>query len=282
MSGPIINLRINTPGWTTLRAVASRGDLPDSLPATASFFVNRTASCAAAMTTLDAPVWTAEAQPYYSSDPDDIDASDPSGASAAKDWDGWIPYAGIVCLGGDGTKLYYTCDASGAAGAAVTAPSGFSCVKGSLVPEAAADFVTNKCFQSANPAFLTGQGATAQTCPAGSGCTGFGCVPSSTPLPAPTSIPTPQCPAFSTAGGAAAVTATLPSSTLTVSGCAVAVALSGYSLSFSNPASGAPVSCSYCLTAGSRSSGVIVRKLLVDTLPLYVAHSPVPLLAGPC
>jgi len=41
-------------------------------------------------------------QPLYSSDPDDLALSDPSGASAAKDWAGWLPYAGIVCLGGDG------------------------------------------------------------------------------------------------------------------------------------------------------------------------------------
>ena len=41
-------------------------------------------------------------QPLYSSDPDDLALSDPSGASDAKDWAGWLPYAGIVCLGGDG------------------------------------------------------------------------------------------------------------------------------------------------------------------------------------
>lgn len=257
VSGPVINLRINSPGWTTVTAVASRGDLPDSLPATAYFFVNRSASCTAAVTTLDAPVWTSEAQPYYSSDPDDIALSDPSGASAAKDWAGWVPYAGIVCLGGDGTKLYYTCDASGTASAPVAAPAGFSCFKGSLGPEVAADFVTNKCFQTANPAFLTGQGATAQTCPAGSGCTGFGCVPSSTPLPAPTAIPAPQCPAA--ASGAAAVAVSLNSvSPLTVSGCSVAAAVSGYAVGFSHPTSGAPVSCTYCITAGQRSSGVVV------------------------
>lgn len=56
-----------------------------------------------AATTLDAPVWTAVAQPIY---PDlvidDIIQSDPSSASAGKDWAGWIPYSGIVCIGGDG------------------------------------------------------------------------------------------------------------------------------------------------------------------------------------
>ena len=325
-----------------------------------------------------------DVQPLYSSDPDDLALSDPSGASAAKDWAGWLPYAGIVCLGGDGcvgtglaaplpgrrrvfvasspsflpsscprlrhpillnqpplatyaphtppspalrsTKAYYTCSAGGVASAAQVAPAGFSCAKGALLPEVAADTVTNKCFQTPNPAYLNGQvrergwgeepssgqpqrpgeragvhirgvggedptymsmgsisspgdagqsrsvpplqppsplvqGATAQTCPAG-GCSGFGCLPAATPLPAPTVIPSPTCPA--TSAGAAAVAISLPpaaSSSVSVSGCAVAVAVSGggLSLAFFHPASFAPVSCSYCLTADLRSSGVLVR-----------------------
>ena len=46
--GPTLNLRLNTPGWTSVRAVASRGDLPDSQTVSAAFFVNRSAPCAAA------------------------------------------------------------------------------------------------------------------------------------------------------------------------------------------------------------------------------------------
>lgn len=106
---------------------------------------------------MDAPEWTPQSQPLYFTVQDDLAISDPTGATLAANWSGWAPYVGSVCVGGDGTYLYYTCDALGTASSIRTAPSGFSCVKGALQRFNATGFIYNKCFQASNPVYLAGQ-----------------------------------------------------------------------------------------------------------------------------
>ena len=118
---------------TTVRACASRGDLPDS-PVTVCVYnistpaplpCNRIGEAGrggesgalgsvlppsappvpATATSMDAQPWTNIRAPVYDDSwlgRDDSDASDPAHAQDDKDWPGWLPYSGIVCLHGDG------------------------------------------------------------------------------------------------------------------------------------------------------------------------------------
>ena len=132
--GPRIMLRINTPGLTTVKAVASRGDLPDSPVTTCRYNVSSAppaAQCVVAATSMDAPAWVRRAvggeaasepghscsscallspmppppaQDLWGSYPDYSDVAtddrtraDPLRVSYEKDWGGWTPYQGIVC-----------------------------------------------------------------------------------------------------------------------------------------------------------------------------------------
>ena len=61
-TGPRVMLRINTPGVTTVRAVASRGDLPDSPVVTCRYNISTAAAaaqqqCIVAATSMSAPPW---------------------------------------------------------------------------------------------------------------------------------------------------------------------------------------------------------------------------------
>ena len=56
--GPRIMLRINTPGITTVKAVASRGDLPDSPMTICRYNISAPAAqCLVAATSMNAPAW---------------------------------------------------------------------------------------------------------------------------------------------------------------------------------------------------------------------------------
>lgn len=132
--GPFYTLRLNALGNVTVRAVASRGDLPDSTITTCTYSINppNPLPCSAvgglllasrlrprlvrhaplllltvlfAATSMGAPAWTSERAPIYGPETllrDDIVLSDPLGLQDNKDWDGWNPYSGIICLNGDG------------------------------------------------------------------------------------------------------------------------------------------------------------------------------------
>lgn len=106
---------------------------------------------------MDAPEWTPESQPLYFSVADDLAISDPTGVTLTANWSGLAPFVGNVCVGGDGAKLYYSCDVAGTASSIQATPTGLSCVKGSFQPSNATSFVYNKCFQASVPAFLAGQ-----------------------------------------------------------------------------------------------------------------------------
>lgn len=83
------------------------------------------------------------------------------------------------------------------------------------------------------------QGTGAVSCPVS--CAGTSCIAATAPLPAPTPLPAQSCPS----GGA---TFSVPSRTLArISGCDVVVSagLAG-NVSFSNPSTGFPISCTYC------------------------------------
>jgi hypothetical protein len=54
---------------------------------------------------MGAPAWTSVRAPVFGPETllrDDMVLSDPLGLQSDKDWEGWAPYSGIICLNGDG------------------------------------------------------------------------------------------------------------------------------------------------------------------------------------